>query len=250
MSRPVYFGTWALMAMWYSFTGFSMLIVPGWLHGGAIDDYIYYRASHFAPWSQTPLSTWEPLMMAWLTRGVFVAHLSFAPLALFWRFRPWLWSSFVLLHLMAIVVLGSYGFSMAMLMLHAFTFDPAWIRPRGSRSYETIFFDGTCGLCHRAIRFLVSEDAYRRFQYSPLDSDSFRSRVSEERRSELPDSVVLLTEDDRLLVRSDAVLHATARLGGLWRLLGGIGGLAPRRLRDSVYDVVSRHRHRWGQVLK
>jgi len=250
MSRPVYFGTWTLMALWYSYTGFSMLIYPGWLHGGAIDDYLYYRASRFTPWNELPLSTWEPFLLAWLTRGVFLAQLLFFPLVLFRRLRPWLWAALAVIHLLAMVLLGSYGFSLGMLLLHAFTFDPAWIPPRGPRLPETVFFDGACGLCHRAIRFLVAEDATHRFHYSPLDSDEFRSRVPEDRRRQLPDSVVVLTGEDRPLVRSDAVLHAASRLGGLWRLLGAIGGWIPRPLRDTVYDFVSKHRHRWSDGVR
>jgi len=242
MSRPVYFGTWALMALWYSFTGFSMLVYPGWLHGGAIDGYLYYRTSCLGPWSGLPLSSWESLVVAWVTRGIFLAHLLFAPVALFRRLRPWIWAAFAAMHLVALFVFGCFDFSVPMLLLHAFTFDPAWIRPRGSRSPETVFFDGTCGLCNGAIRFLVAEDAYGRFDYAALDSDLFRSSLSEEERCELPDSVVVLTTDRRLLVRSRAVLHAAARLGGLWRLLGAAGSWVPRPARDAVYDFISKHR--------
>ena len=110
MSRPIHLGTWALMGLWYSFTGFSMLLSPGWLRGGAIDTYVYYRAARFTPWSSAPLSTWEPVAGAWLTWGVFVAHLLFAPLALFWRLRPWLWATFAALHLAGLILRGGYHF--------------------------------------------------------------------------------------------------------------------------------------------
>ena len=46
-------------------------------------------------------------------------------------------------------------------------------------------------------------------------------------------------------VTTTFVLHAAARLGGLWRLLGVVGSWVPRRIRDSVYDFISRHRKRW-----
>jgi predicted DCC family thiol-disulfide oxidoreductase YuxK len=163
-------------------------------------------------------------------------------MALFWRLRPWIWSAFTAMHLVALLLFGRLDFSLPMLLLHAFTFDPAWIRPRGPRSPETVFFDGNCGLCNGAIRFLVAEDAYGRFDYSPLDSDFFLSSVSEEDRRELPDSVVVLTGSGQLLVRSRAVLHAAGRLGGVWKLLGAVGGWVPRPIRDAVYDFVSRHR--------
>ena len=246
VSRPAYFGTWALMALWYSYTGFSMLVYPGWLQGGAIDDYLYYRASCLGSWGGLALSSGEPPAAAWATRSVFLAHLLFAPMALFWRLRPWIWSAFAAMHLVALLLLGCFGFSVPMLLLHAFTFDPAWIRPRGPRSRETVFFDGSCGLCSGAIRFLVAEDAYGRFDYSPLDSDEFRSSLSEPERRGLPDSVVVLTTDGRVLVRSRAILHAAARLGGLWRLLGAVGSWVPRPARDAIYDFISKHRRKWG----
>jgi predicted DCC family thiol-disulfide oxidoreductase YuxK len=225
MSRAVYFGTWTLMAMWYSFTGFSMLFYPG------------YGTSCLGPRGLLP----------WLTQAVFLAQLLFFPMALFRRLRPWIWTAFAAMHLVALVLFGNFDFSLPMLLLHAFTFDPAWIRPRGPRPPETVFFDGTCGLCNGAIRFLVAEDAYGRFEFSPLDSDFFRSSVSEEDRRELPDSVVVLTGDGRMLVRSRAVLHAAGRLGGLWRLLGAVGSWVPRPIRDAAYDFISKHRKRkWG----
>jgi hypothetical protein len=52
-----------------------------------------------------------------------------------------------------------------MVMLHFFTFDPAWVKPFGAET-EMIFYDGHCGLCHRAVRFVLAEDRRSRMPTS------------------------------------------------------------------------------------
>jgi len=110
---------------------------------------------------------------------------------------------------------------------------------------ERIFYDGHCGLCHRAVRFVIARDAEGRlFRYAPLQGATFAALVSAERRARLPDSVVVLTDDGRLLIRSDAFIHILRRVGGFWRVIGAIIAVIPRVLRDGVYDFIARVRYR------
>lgn len=110
---------------------------------------------------------------------------------------------------------------------------------------ETIFYDGGCGLCHRWVRFVLAEDATgESFRFAPLHGATFHSTVSEKERAGLPDSIVVLTADGRLLTRSRAVVYILQRLGGLWRLIGSVGALIPTGLPDRAYDGVARIRHR------
>jgi predicted DCC family thiol-disulfide oxidoreductase YuxK len=108
-----------------------------------------------------------------------------------------------------------------------------------------LFYDGTCALCHGAVRFVLARDKDgRAFRFAPLDSPAFRALAPADVRAGLPDSLVLATEDGRLLTRSDAVLHLLGRLGGVWRLLARASRLIPRGLRDATYDLVARVRYR------
>jgi predicted DCC family thiol-disulfide oxidoreductase YuxK len=110
---------------------------------------------------------------------------------------------------------------------------------------ERLFYDGSCALCHWAVRFvLVRDPEGRAFRFAPLDSDTFRGAVPEAVRAGLPDSFVVQTSDGRLLTRGDAVLHALDRLGGPWRVLGRAARIVPRVLRDALYDLVARVRYR------
>jgi predicted DCC family thiol-disulfide oxidoreductase YuxK len=110
---------------------------------------------------------------------------------------------------------------------------------------ERLFYDGTCALCHGAVRFVLARDRDgSAFRFAPLDSDAFRRAVPPEARAALPDSLVVLTSDGMLLTRSDAVIRALERLGPPWPLLGRAARVVPRPLRDLVYDVVARVRYR------
>jgi predicted DCC family thiol-disulfide oxidoreductase YuxK len=134
--------------------------------------------------------------------------------------------------------------SFGMVMLHLFTFDPAWIRPQKALGTEILFYDGHCGLCHRAVRFILAEDRTGdTFRFAPLESEAFRAAVREPDRAALPDSLLVLTTDGVLLTRSAAVLHILRRLGGVWRLLGSVISVVPTPLRDRVYDGIARIRH-------
>lgn len=121
--------------------------------------------------------------------------------------------------------------------------DPAWLPPQRARRQEHLLYDGTCGLCHRFVRFVLAEDRRAAFRFAPLAGATSAARITGE-RADLPDSVVVLADDGRLLVRSRAVFHTLGRLGGLWRALAGVLELVPRPIADFAYDRVAAVRHR------
>ena len=146
--------------------------------------------------------------------------------------RPFVW-------LAAVPLLIWTEFHPGTLLLYLFTFDPAWIPGRLPESREVVFYDGTCGLCHRFVRFLLAEDR-------EPDTLAFAALQSEAapKLEELPDSIVVQKADGELLVKSAAVAHILLRVGGYWRLLGHLVLLVPRGVRDFGYDFVAKVRHR------
>ena len=110
---------------------------------------------------------------------------------------------------------------------------------------ERLFYDGTCGLCHAAVRFVLAEDhTGNTFRFAPLDSDIFRSAIPEAERARLGETLAVQTADGAVLARSRAVLHIMRRLGGIWRLLAGVLAIIPRPLLDCLYNGVAWSRHR------
>lgn len=108
----------------------------------------------------------------------------------------------------------------------------------------TIFYDGTCGLCHGAVQFLLRRDPDgRRFRYAALQGDTAKKSLAP--LTDLPDSIVVIEPDGRVHVEGLAALVIGRRLGGAYALLSAIGGLLPRPLLDSVYRFIARRRYRW-----
>jgi predicted DCC family thiol-disulfide oxidoreductase YuxK len=110
---------------------------------------------------------------------------------------------------------------------------------------EILFYDGHCALCHGAVKFVLKHDrSGGAFRFAPLQGATFQSRVPAAARAELPDSVVVLTQDGALLVRSSAFVHVLRRLGGGWKILAGLIAVVPRTLRDLIYNFIARVRYR------
>ena len=109
---------------------------------------------------------------------------------------------------------------------------------------EILFYDGHCALCHGAVKFVLKRDRAGIFHFAPLQGETFQSRVPPEKRAGLPDSVVILTLDGDLLIRSSAFLYIFRKLGGGWRFLACLLGVIPRPVRDAAYDLIARIRYR------
>jgi predicted DCC family thiol-disulfide oxidoreductase YuxK len=110
---------------------------------------------------------------------------------------------------------------------------------------ETLFYDGHCGLCHRAVKFVLKRDREgKHFRFAPLQGETFKSKVPEDRRATMPDSMIVETSEGSLLLRSDAWIHILRRLGGGWRLAAALLSAIPRSVRDLVYDFIASIRYR------
>jgi predicted DCC family thiol-disulfide oxidoreductase YuxK len=235
---------WALMAVGYSYSGYTKLVSVSWLDGSAL-----FRVLQNPLARPTFLRTLVLGMPVGLLRlgtwGALALELGFAPLALVRKVRPWIWAAMVGLHCSLVLLINFADLTTGMLLLHLFTFDPRWIRPKTAAVTETLFYDGHCGLCHRAVRFVLAEDPLgNAFRFSALQGELFAERVAASDRKLLPDSVVVQTAEGALLSRSAAVLHVLARLGGMWRIMAAVGSLVPGSLLNRVYDRIARVRHR------
>lgn len=111
---------------------------------------------------------------------------------------------------------------------------------------DLVFYDGDCGLCHRSVSFLARRDRDgSRFLFAPLGGETAGTRLGGGGFGQHPaGTVVVLDEKGVVRTRSDAVLHALDRLGGIWRIVAGAMRVVPRPLRDGVYRAVARTRRR------
>ena len=105
-----------------------------------------------------------------------------------------------------------------------------------------ILFDGVCGWCTGWVRFLISHDRSKRFQFAPLQSPLGQKLL---KNYDLPlkkiSTFVVITPNGHL-TKSTAALNLVRHLGGLWGLLY-VFILVPKSLRDGAYDLVARYRY-------
>ncbi|MCP4012732.1 MAG: DUF393 domain-containing protein [Phycisphaeraceae bacterium] len=106
----------------------------------------------------------------------------------------------------------------------------------------TLFFDGECGLCHRAVAWFLRHDRRETLRFAPLQGDTYAG-LDRPRPTDV--STMVLLDDRGLWTESDAVLAALAALGGGWGLIARLGRVIPRSLRNAVYRYVARHRIGW-----
>ena len=111
-----------------------------------------------------------------------------------------------------------------------------------------LLYDGTCGLCAGSVQFILRHERRHELRFATLQgpfAEAIRARHPELSRV---DSMVWVEpaagrSREQVFVRSTAALRAARYLGGIWRL-AALGWLVPPLVRDAVYNVIARHRHR------
>jgi predicted DCC family thiol-disulfide oxidoreductase YuxK len=231
------------MSLGYFYSGLMKLNSPSWIDGSALARVLINPLARPGLFRDIALALPSEFLRV-ATWGALALELSFGPLALFRRARPWIWSAMLLLHLGLFLLISFPDLTAGMVMLHLFTFDPAWIPAVQANAREYIFYDGQCGLCHHVVRFVIAEDVDgTKFRFAPLQGSSLESFVRANERAGLPDSVIVRTTDGSLLTRSAAFVHILRRLGGAWRVIAVTVALLPHLLVDAAYDSIARIRY-------
>lgn len=138
-----------------------------------------------------------------------------------------------------------------------------------SMPHPILLYDGVCGLCNRLVQFILRRDPEGVFRFAALQS-ALAGRVLARHglRADDLDTVYVVvdyeTPGERLLGQSEAVILILRQLGGglrpagqpgagistqapglaIWRFIGFLLQLVPRRLRDWAYRLVARSRYR------
>lgn len=117
---------------------------------------------------------------------------------------------------------------------------------KNSDHIRILFYDGSCGLCTRSVRFFLKVDRYESLRFAPLQGETARAYLREELRDADRLSTVAYLRVERSeeppFVRSEAVAQALIDLGGAWKWLGRILKLIPLSVRDCAYRWIARHR--------
>ncbi len=122
-----------------------------------------------------------------------------------------------------------------------------------SNDPAVLLYDGTCGFCDGAVKFVLRVDRRGELRFAALDSPFGVAVLDRHPALASIDSVVYVenpeSADERVTVRSEAALRVARYLGGPWRVLGAVAGLVPAPIRDWLYDRFAAIRYRvFGRV--
>ena len=107
-----------------------------------------------------------------------------------------------------------------------------------------LLFDGHCNLCNAWVQYVVKRDSSSTIRFASLQSGAGR-RLLEEHKIDANyiDSLVLF-EEERFSVSSNAVLRTLSYFDGWERHLIFLS-VVPRSLRDLVYRFIAKNRYKW-----
>jgi predicted DCC family thiol-disulfide oxidoreductase YuxK len=105
-----------------------------------------------------------------------------------------------------------------------------------------LFFDGVCGLCNKAVDFVLARDLEGHFQFAPLQGETARQLLSPADAGDLNSMVLLIY--GRTYRKSSAAVRILWQLSLGWRILGTVVWLVPLPIRNLAYRLIAANRYR------
>ena len=107
-----------------------------------------------------------------------------------------------------------------------------------------VFFDGACGLCDRAVRWLWNRTGAD-VRFAPLQGETAKRRVPEKFRTP-PLSTLVVWEEGVISVESDGLAVIARSMPGFpGRLARALTRPFARPLLNVIYRFIARNRIRW-----
>lgn len=106
-----------------------------------------------------------------------------------------------------------------------------------------LFFDGVCGLCNRAVDFVLTRDNDGTIKFAPLQGDTARQLLTPEDLADL--NTMVLWVGGKTYRKSAAAVRILWRLHWGWQATGTLLWLIPLPLRNLGYTLVAKNRYRF-----
>ncbi len=111
----------------------------------------------------------------------------------------------------------------------------------------TIIFDGSCRMCARSMRFIEARRGRQPLRLLAAQSPEAAELLQAHGFPPGGAGSIVFIDGDRAHTKSEALLQIVRKLRAPWRWLVVLG-IIPRPIRDGLYGVVARNRHRWSST--
>jgi predicted DCC family thiol-disulfide oxidoreductase YuxK len=105
-----------------------------------------------------------------------------------------------------------------------------------------ILFDGVCNFCNRTVNIILKYDQDAYFQFAPSQSNAGINMLQQYKLDQKASASVILIDNDKVYIKTDAVIQVATYLKGWPRLFMGLKYI-PRPIRDFGYDLVAKNRY-------
>jgi predicted DCC family thiol-disulfide oxidoreductase YuxK len=103
-----------------------------------------------------------------------------------------------------------------------------------------VFYDGDCGFCSKSVQFILKKQR-KPVYFMPLQSKNAEKIIHEHERT-IDMNTLFYLEGSQLYDRSTAVLKIAGNFHLGYRILGIMGYIIPRFLRDMIYNGIAKRR--------
>lgn len=107
-----------------------------------------------------------------------------------------------------------------------------------------VLFDGVCNLCNNTVDRIIRNDKHDRFLFCALQSEKGKNLLAQFHIDPSQTDSIVLIEGRTAYIRSDAALHISKKMSGLYPLLQA-GYILPKFIRDGLYNWIAKNRYRW-----
>ncbi len=106
-----------------------------------------------------------------------------------------------------------------------------------------LLIDSECKFCSRSMQFIIKHGGEDKYIFHSLYSDEGREILQKYDFPEDYSESIVLIENGKAYIKSDAALRIAKNLNGILPALYWFR-VVPKTIRNAAYNFVSRHRHR------
>ncbi len=113
-----------------------------------------------------------------------------------------------------------------------------------NNNFSIVLFDGECNFCNSTIYFIFKRDRKNKFKFCSLQSERGKKMLEKFNILGFNNSSMVLISNNCIHSKSGAALRIAKELTGIWPLLYFFI-IVPYFLRDWIYTLVAKRRHRF-----
>ena len=98
---------------------------------------------------------------------------------------------------------------------------------------NVIYYDGDCGLCHLAVRFILRVDSKSNFYFSPLSNFDINLKNIDS---------IILKRNNKVFYEGMAIIMIFQNIDNNWNYLAKVLKLIPINVLNTAYRWLSRNR--------